>query len=162
MVRSGLLPDDVAGLVDRIRRHYDDGCFACGRDNPLGLHLDDFDVEGSEVVARFTPRAEYRGVVGSLHGGIAATALDEMLVWAGILTEGVVSVTATLDLRYRTPTATGTRYQVRGRVDGRSGRRLQLSGELRAGDEPAVTARGLYVVTAEVADLLAGSAHGAP
>lgn len=157
-----MLPDDVASLVDGVRRHYDDGCFACGRDNPIGLHLDEFDLQGSEVVARFTPRAEFRGVVGSLHGGIAATALDEMLVWAGILTEGIMSVTATLDLRFRKPTTTGTRYEVRGRVDGRSGRRLQLSGELRAGNEPAVTARGLYVATADVADLLAGSAHEAP
>jgi len=149
-----LLPDNIAGLVDRVRRHYDDRCFACGRDNPIGLQLDDFSSQGSEVAAWFTPRSDYRGVQGSLHGGIAATALDEMLVWAGILTEGIMSVTATLDLRFRKPTTTGTRYEVRGRVEGRSGRRLQVSGELMSGGQPAVTARGLYVATAEVAGLL--------
>ncbi|TDI39317.1 MAG: PaaI family thioesterase, partial [Acidobacteria bacterium] len=76
-----------------MRRHYDDGCFACGRENPLGLHLDGFSLDDGVVSARFDPREEYRGAGISLHGGVAATALDEMLVWAGILDLKVMSVT---------------------------------------------------------------------
>jgi acyl-coenzyme A thioesterase PaaI-like protein len=158
-----LLPDEtISDLVDRVRRHYDDGCFACGRENPIGLHLDQFSLTGQTVEAWFTPRSDYRGFVGSVHGGIAATALDEILAWAGILNEGVMSVTARLDLRYRTPLTTGRPYRLWGRVDDRSGRRLRVSGELIDGDETAVTARGLYVATAEVADLLGGLAHESP
>jgi acyl-coenzyme A thioesterase PaaI-like protein len=108
------------------------------------------------VEAWYTPRSDYRGFVGSLHGGIAATALDEILAWAGILNQGVLSVTARLDLRYRAPLAIGRPYRVRGRVDDASGRRLRVSGELMDGDQTAVTASGLYVATAEVAALLAG------
>ena len=153
-----MLPDDIANLIDRVRRHYDDGCFACGRDNPIGLHLDQFSLTDGTVEAWFTPRPDYRGFVGSLHGGVAATALDEILAWATILNLGFMSVTATLDLRYRSPLTTGRPYCARGRVDDASGRRLRVSGELLAGDRTAVSARGLYVATAQVGDVLAG--HG--
>ncbi len=151
-------PEDIADLVDRVRRHYDDGCFACGRENPIGLHLDRFSLDNGTVEAWFTPRPEYRGFVGSLHGGVAATALDEILAWAGILDLGLMSVTATLDLRYRAPLTTDGPLCVRGRVDDVTGRRLRVSGELLADDCPAVTARGLYVATAAVDDLLADHA----
>jgi acyl-coenzyme A thioesterase PaaI-like protein len=151
-----LLPEDLAGLVDSVRRHYDDGCFACGRKNPIGLHLDRFSLDGDTVEAWFTPRPDYRGFVGSLHGGVAATALDEILAWTGIINLGFLSVTATLDLRYRSPLTTDGPLCVRGRVDDVSGRRLRVSGELISEDRPAVTARGIYVATESVREVLAG------
>lgn len=149
---------DIAALVDAIRSHYDDGCFACGRENPIGLHLDDFDLVDGHVSARFNPRADYRGAGNTLHGGIAATALDEMLVWAGILSERVLTVTGTLDLRYRRPVHVHDSIVVRARVDERNGRRLQISGELIVEGQALVEASGLYLVSAEVAELLAGHA----
>lgn len=152
------MPDDIAGLVDAVRRHYDDGCFACGRDNPIGLHLDDFDLQEGVVSARFTPRPEYRGAGASLHGGVAVTALDEMLVWAGILTEGVLSVTGKMDLRFRRPVTVDDPIVVSAEVDDRSGRRLRISGRLAVDGETRVEASGLYLVSADVEDLLAG--HG--
>ncbi len=150
------MPTDISDLVDQVRRHYDDGCFACGRENPLGLHLDQFSLAKDTVEAWFTPRPEYRGFVGSLHGGIAATALDEILAWAGILTKGLMSVTGRLDLRYRAPLSTDRPLCLRGRVDETSGRRLRVSGELESDEKVAVTAQGVYVATADVAELLAG------
>lgn len=145
---------DIADLVDSIRRHYDDGCFACGRDNPIGLHLDHFEYADGEVSATFVPRPEYRGTEGSLHGGVAATALDEMLVWAAIISEGVMAVTGTMEIRYAKPVTTTDEITVTARVDERRGRRLHLSGGLSAGGEEKVRGRGLYLVTAEVGDLL--------
>lgn len=153
------MPDDIAGLVDAVRRHYDDGCFACGRDNPIGHHLDDFDLDDGVVSARFTPRPEYRGAGTSLHGGVAATALDEMLVWAGILTEGVLSVTGNMELRFRRPVDVGEPLVVAARVEDRSGRRLRMSGQISVDDETRVEASGLYLVSAEVSELLAGHGH---
>lgn len=150
------MPDDVAQLVDAVRRHYDDGCFACGRDNPIGLHLDDFTLVDSQVSARFTPRREYRGAGTTLHGGVAATALDEMLVWAGILVEEVLSVTGNLALRYRRPVQVDDSIVVTARIDERNGRRLRLSGELAVDEEVKVEASGLYLVTTPVAEMLAG------
>lgn len=156
------MADDIAGLVDAVRRHYDDGCFACGRDNPIGLHLDDFDLDDARVSARFRPRAEYRGAGTTLHGGVAATALDEILVWAGILTEGVLTVTGNIGLRYRRPVHVTDSIVVFARVDERNGRRLQLSGELNVEGETRVEASGLYLVSATVAELLAGHSPSGP
>jgi acyl-coenzyme A thioesterase PaaI-like protein len=149
------MPEDLSTLVDSIRRHYDDGCFACGRDNPIGLHLDDFGLDEGKVSARFSPRADYRGAGTTLHGGVAATALDEILVWAGLLVERVLTVTGTMELRYRKPVHVDEMIVVAAGVDERRGRRLMISGELSANDEVRVTASGLYLVTAGLDELLA-------
>lgn len=147
------MPLTTATLVDRLRRHYDDGCFACGRDNPIGLHLDSFELDDGVVSAEFDPRPHYRGAGRSLHGGIAVTALDEMLVWAGLLTERVMSVTGTMEIRFRRPVGVKEPLRVRARVDERRGRRLKLSGELLVEDEVRVEASGLYLVTATLEEL---------
>lgn len=149
---------DISGLVDAVRRHYDDGCFACGRDNPIGLHLDNFAISDGRVSAQFTPRANYRGAGKTLHGGIAATALDEILVWAGILTEGVLTVTGTMEIRFRRPVHVEEPITVSAGVDSRSGRRLQISGDLEVGGEIRVEAAGLYLVSQSIEDVLSG--HG--
>lgn len=144
---------DIADFVDRIRRHYDDGCFACGRDNPIGLHLDDFDLVDGEVSARFTPRPNYRGAGEVLHGGVAATALDEMLVWAGILTEKVMTVTGRLELRYRKPLQVTDELTVRSRVDELRGKRMTASGELVVDNEVRTQASGLFLVSADLTEM---------
>lgn len=149
------MPEDIAGLVDAVRRHYDDGCFACGRDNSIGLHLDDFALSDERVSARFTPRAEYRGAGNTLHGGVAATALDEILVWAGILTEDVLTVTGSLTLRYRRPVHVDEELVVSAAVEERQGRRLQIAGELTVSDQTRVEGSGLYLVAATLEELLA-------
>lgn len=148
------MPEPIEAVVERVRRHYADGCFACGRDNPIGLRLDGFALEHDGwVSAEFSPREHYRGARDTLHGGIAATAVDEILVWAGVLAEGVVCVTGTLDLRYRRPLTVTDRITARARVDERRGRRLRISGRLESDGRPAVEGSGLYLVGESVEDL---------
>ena len=76
-------------------------CFACGEDNPIGMHLDDIRREGDEVRATLHPRPEYQGYPGVLHGGLSATALDEVMGYSAILLAGIWAATATMELRYR-------------------------------------------------------------
>jgi acyl-coenzyme A thioesterase PaaI-like protein len=154
----------TATLVDRLRAHYDDGCFACGRENPIGLHLDSFELRDGEVSAVFDPRPDYRGAGNALHGGVAATALDEILVWAGILTERVMSVTGTMELRYRRPVEVLDSITLRARVEERRGRRMKVSGDLLVGDQVCVQASGLYLVTQTLEEmgLLSGSGGDHP
>jgi acyl-coenzyme A thioesterase PaaI-like protein len=147
------MANNIAEFVDRIRRHYDDGCFACGRENPIGLHLDDFDLVDGEVSARFAPRPDYRGAGEILHGGVAATALDEMLVWAGILVERVMTVTGRLEIRYPKPLAVTDELVVRARVDEMRGKRMTASAELVVGDEVRTQATGLFLVTADLTEM---------
>jgi acyl-coenzyme A thioesterase PaaI-like protein len=77
-------------------------CFACGDANPIGMHLDDIRREGDQVLATLHPRPEYQSYPGVLHGGLSATALDEVMGYASILLAGIWAATATMDLRYRT------------------------------------------------------------
>jgi len=135
--------------IDALRADYDH-CFACGASNPIGLHLDGFQVSGDEVIVDWVPRDEFRGFESVLHGGIIATALDEILAWAGIYFEGVLAVTATLDLKYRVPVPPEMAYTLAGRVDDRSGNRLRMSGELRSDRGTHAAASGLYLVRNQV------------
>lgn len=147
------MSQDVSSLVDEIRRHYDDGCFACGRDNPIGLHLDDFDLVDGEVMAQFTPRDDYRGAGTTLHGGVAATALDEILVWAGLLNHKVLTVTGKLEIRYRRPLHVNEVIVARSRVDEMSGKRMKASGELTVDNETRVSASGLFLFSADLGEM---------
>jgi acyl-coenzyme A thioesterase PaaI-like protein len=128
----GMEPD-LADLVARVRRDYPD-CFACGPANPTGLHLEPADLDGDEAVARFTPRPDHGGAGETLHGGLAATVLDEIMVWSTILSQRVLTVTGTMELRYLHPVTVHRPIVVRGRVDQRSGRRLRCSGTLEVRD----------------------------
>ena len=76
-------------------------CFACGQDNPIGFRLADIRREGDEVHATLHPRPEYQSYPGVLHGGISATALDEVMGYAAILLAGIWAATATMGVRYR-------------------------------------------------------------
>ena len=147
----------IGRIVDTLRAHTGNSCFACGLANPVGLHVNGFALRGGDVAARFEARPDLQGTVGALHGGIAATALDEILVWAGIIQEEVLSVTAKLELRYPRPVRRLEGWiELRARVEERRGRRLRISGELDAGTGKAsVSASGLYLVTHTVAELMA-------
>lgn len=56
-------------------------CFVCGEANPLGLKLR-FESDGQLVRTRFTPQADHIGFKEVIHGGLLATVLDEIMVWA--------------------------------------------------------------------------------
>ena len=118
------------------------------------MHLRLIGVEGDEVIGVFDPSPDHQGSPDVLHGGIAATALDEILVWAGIVFERVMSVTGNLELKYRRPVGIRTPIEVRGSVVERRGRRLVLAGSLLVDSEPAIQAKGLYLVSADVDDIL--------
>ena len=144
---------DLTAFIDRVRAHYDEGCFACGRENPIGLQMDNFGLADGEVTATFNPREHYRGAGTTLHGGVAATALDEILVWAGILEHRVMSVTGKLEIRYRREATVADTILLRSRVDERRGRRLLASGELLVEDRVRVEASGLFLVTADLEEV---------
>jgi len=52
-------------------------CFVCGRENPFGLKLDFYETAPGEVTVQYTAPDHFQGYPGVLHGGIAATILDE-------------------------------------------------------------------------------------
>lgn len=97
-----------------MRLGIDDMCFACGRNNPIGLKLA-FRLEGEDYVTTFEVLPEYQGWTGIAHGGLLATVLDETM--ARLLWErGINAITGRLQVRYRRPVPIGARLEVRGRI----------------------------------------------
>lgn len=77
-------------------------CFVCGESNAHGLNLR-FESVGDEVHSRFTPRAEHIGFKGVTHGGILATVLDEIMVWAVAVRTSRFAYCAEMTVRFLQP-----------------------------------------------------------
>jgi acyl-coenzyme A thioesterase PaaI-like protein len=92
----------------------DHRCFACGRENPIGLHLDiKENREGVYAEIRLSP--EFQGYQRIIHGGIVSTILDEMAVWASYK-KGYKAVTAELNMRIRKPMLAEVEYIATGHI----------------------------------------------
>ena len=116
----------------------------------------EWSVEPPGLVSTFRPGPGHAGRPGFLHGGLAATHLDETMAALSWAIEREHSVTATLSLRYRCPVpldAGPLRMEAWYR-DGRTGRVRKVQGRLLLPDgTPAVEASGLFVrVAAESGD----------
>ncbi len=97
-----------------------DYCFACGKDNPHGLRLSIHYKEG-KVVSHFQPSLHHQGWEGIIHGGLLATLLDEVMVYAAYF-EGEKTVTAELVVRFRKPVNIGERLRIVGWIEKRFSR----------------------------------------
>ena len=122
------------------------GCFVCGLHNPFGLKLS-FEADGAIVTARYVPRPEHSGFQNTIHGGIIATVLDEIMVWAcGIQTQRF-AYCAELTVRYANPVRPGEDLLlVAGPIVNRKNRLFEASGELRdSSDAVLASATGKYI-----------------
>ena len=120
-------------------------CFVCGSQNRSGLKLQ-FETNGSEVRTTWVPRPDYAGFQQVIHGGVVATLLDEIMVWACGVRTGKFTYCAELTVRYNLPVrpeqpVTATAELVEDK------RRLFLArGEIRnAAGELLASATGKYV-----------------
>ncbi len=108
----------------------------------------DWSVEPPGLVSVFEPAEGHAGRPGFLHGGLAATLLDETMAALSWATDRVHSVTATLSLRYRVPVPVGAgplRMEA-WYADGRARRVRKVHGRLLLPDgTAAVEATGLFV-----------------
>ena len=92
----------------------DEFCFACGTQNENGLKLEI--AENAEgVQASIEPPVWSQGYSGVVHGGIMATILDEMAVWAAFK-KGHKSVTAELTMRIRNAMRVDENYTATAKV----------------------------------------------
>lgn len=121
-------------------------CFVCGETNPLGLKLR-FHTDGRLVTARFKPCSEHIGFKGVIHGGITATVLDEIMVWACVVATKKFAYCAELNVRYLKPLAPDQEVTVTSElVADRKGRIFEAKATvLDAAGEPLVSATGKYM-----------------
>jgi uncharacterized protein (TIGR00369 family) len=106
-------------------------CFACGIENPSGLHLRFYDNGRDQVSTRFTLETWHAGYPGMAHGGVVAAILDEvggrtMMIGA----PNQFFVTAHMDMRFRRPVPIGVLLEAHGWLLVRHGRRTQAHAEI--------------------------------
>ena len=80
-------------------------CFACGENNPIGLHLT-FNFDGERIFTKKIVTKEFQGYEGAVHGGIISTMLDETMCKFIEAKYHEKSVTGRLEIRYKYPTPT--------------------------------------------------------
>ncbi len=112
---------------------YTKSCFVCGAQNPQGLRLR-FRLNGGHIEADYAPRREHVGFRGIIHGGISATVLDEIMVWAASVPKRRFYFAVELTVRYSKPVIVGAPLRLLGRIAGDRGRVIETAGELRDAD----------------------------
>src|SRR3954466_14144737 len=131
-------------------------CFVCGESNALGLKLR-FETDGQLVQARFVPRAEHIGFKGTVHGGLIATLLDEIMVWACAVRTKRFAFCAELNVRFIKPVRPKEEILAIGElVTNRREKIFEAKGELRNEfGQVLATATGKYLPLKEtdVADM---------
>jgi uncharacterized protein (TIGR00369 family) len=118
------MPQDTAKECDL--------CFACGPKNPIGLKLK-FDWDGKEVKASFTPGEYHQGWAGLVHGGIMTSLLDEAMSYAALY-NGVNSLTARMQVRFKRPLPIYEPLIVTGTVTKKTRRLVETRAELKLAD----------------------------
>lgn len=122
-------------------------CFACGKDNPHGMHLKFFlDRERNHFVSDFRLSKRYTGPPGHCHGGIIATILDDAMSKLNKLRD-LVAATSRMTVDYRRPVPLNKRLRVESREISKRGRRLTRVAEIT--DEKGTVlarSRGVFVI----------------
>ena len=123
------------------------GCLVCGRDNPLGLHLN-FVVEDATGIVRaeFTPGKHHIGFTGIAHGGIVATVFDEAMVWAATWSGKRFCVCGELTVRFRQVAEVGKALAIEAKIVSARPRLIQTSATAVDGEGRVIAeASGKYV-----------------
>src|SRR5205823_11451501 len=122
----------------RLKKNY---CFACGQDNPEGMHLKFvLDRERKRYVSNFRLSKRFTGPPGYCHGGIIATILDDAMSKLNKLRD-VIAATSQLRIEYIRPVPLHTPLRVESRELSKRGRRLTHTAEI-VDQKGSVLARG--------------------
>jgi len=122
----------------------DQYCFACGKENPIGLKLL-FENTAEGVTAYFMPAKEYQGFVNVLHGGIITTLLDEAMAHA-IMVKGHQAVTARLEVKFRKPVVMAEMIHLQGQVLLEKSKLIKACSEIKQNGEIKATATADFFI----------------
>ena len=120
-------------------------CFVCGDDNTKGLKLRFF-WDGAVCQTSFLVEPDNVGYENTLHGGIIASILDEVMIKA-ILAKGQIALTAELNLKYRAPASIGENLTFIGKINKEDRRMVSAHGSVEnSSGKTIATATGKYVL----------------
>lgn len=140
--------------MSAVQDHYPDDfshCYGCGRLNDSGHHIRT-EWNGTEGIARFSPRTEHMALPGFVYGGLIASLVDcHGIGTAAAASEAAAGrtvgagpsprfVTGSLKVDYLKPTPLGPPLELRARAREVGARKVVVDVDVYAGD--VVTARG--------------------
>ncbi|MCX7918629.1 MAG: PaaI family thioesterase [bacterium] len=108
-------------------------CFACGKLNPYGLHLEFTRIDQNSLRTTFTPREYHQGWAEYLHGGLISTILDEVMVRLAYEL-GLRVMTAEINIRYKKAVKIGTPLVAESKLIQQNKRLVQTEAELLSAD----------------------------
>lgn len=126
-------------------------CFACGPENPVGLHIRFSLIEGI-CTGEFRPTVNHVGYENTVHGGIIFSALDDVM--ANVLyLQNIKAHTARCEIRYRQALAVGDTIFLKGWIENQRKRLVLLKGEARLAD-------GTLIADSEASFMMAQAGAG--
>jgi uncharacterized protein (TIGR00369 family) len=142
----------------RVKQPNSRNCFVCGVENPVGLHMKFYETGLGEVEALFEPPEHFQGYPGMLHGGITASALDEVVGRAAMTGDHHrFMFTAKLEIRYRRPVPLGQTLTLKGKMSRRKGKLAFAEGQIVLSD--GTVAAEATAVLSDVPDMDISSEH---
>ncbi len=135
--------------MDKIKQPNSRMCFACGLENPAGLHLHFYDDGVDQVTCDFTLADHHQGYPGIAQGGVVAAILDE----AGGRTIMIGDrlrffMTVKLEVKYRRPVPTGQPLRAVGRIVRLKDRLATARAEIRDADGEVLAEADLVLANA--------------
>lgn len=124
-----------------------DLCFACGKDNPIGLKLE-FSDDAGAIKGQFTPGELHQGWSGVTHGGILYALLDEAGGYA-VIHAGLNCITAKSEVRFNSLAPINEPIQILAQITRRTSRLVETEATLSHRDG-SIVAKNLslwYIVS---------------
>ena len=118
-------------------------CFGCAPHNEAGLKMEFYE-DGDDIVSTWMPEPQFQGWVNTLHGGIAATLLDEIAAWVIARKVQRAAMTVNLNVRYRHPVSTLKPVEVRARIKDQRRSLVIIEEELIQDGQVCDTAEATY------------------
>lgn len=120
-------------------------CFVCGKNNPHGLNLA-FHTDGSQIITAWTPTPRHTGFVDTIHGGIIAAVLDEIMAWTCGILGGRFAMSVDISIRYSHPLRPGDIAKGIGILkEDRRGKIFKACANLQVADTEIASAAGTYL-----------------
>jgi uncharacterized protein (TIGR00369 family) len=121
-------------------------CFVCGDANPRGFKIRS-ETDGKVVRTLFAFSPEHVGFKQTVHGGLTATVLDEIMTWACAVQAKRFAYCAELNVRYIQPIRPGEKLSAVAELTAnRRGRIFETKAELRdASGNLLASATGKYI-----------------
>ena len=143
-----------------IKQPNSEHCFACGRNNPVGLYMRFQDNGENEVYSHYTVDSRYQSYPGIVHGGILATMLDEVVLRVAMIGDPHhFMMSVKLQVLYRLPVPVETPLKIIGRIVRLRGRLGRAEGKIYLPDDSVACEASMTL--ADIPDHLLNSTNQA-